>query len=116
MLHFSELLAKSTIVGLLVASSSNCPKIIGCADATVTLRCQNTMQGFAGVYFERVLKKGKQVSLFAKNLQLSAFAFCVAVVVRAPCACDPSLAEIFLTCVDNLKSKLLETGALVHEM
>ena len=39
------------------------------------------MQGFAGVYFERVLKKSKQVSLFAKNLQLSGFAFCVAVMV-----------------------------------
>ena len=42
--------------------------------AAVLVACCTS--GFAGVYFEKVLKGSKQVSLFAKNLQLAGFAFC----------------------------------------
>ena len=45
--------------------------------AAVLVACCTS--GFAGVYFERILKGSKQGSLFAKNLQLSAFAFVFAV-------------------------------------
>eukprot|EP00924_Labyrinthula_sp_SR-Ha-C_P006108 snap_masked-scaffold_54-processed-gene-0.17-mRNA-1 protein AED:0.15 eAED:0.15 QI:0/0/0/1/1/1/2/0/327 len=37
----------------------------------VLLACLSS--GFAGVYFEKILKSGKKVSLYARNLQLSAF-------------------------------------------
>ena len=46
--------------------------------AAVLVACCTS--GFAGVYFEKVLKGSKQVSLFAKNLQLAGFAFCFATI------------------------------------